>query len=71
LVAGAGGGRSLRFPSLDQAVDEAISSLKSVEDDFAWAKPLVEEGLADLDRGEAISAEEVFARIKAQLRTKS
>ena len=53
-----------RFSSLDEAVAEAIDFLKSSDDDLAWAKPLVDEGLAELDRGEAGPAEEVFARIR-------
>ena len=57
-----------RFSSLDEAVAEAIDFLKSSDDDLAWAKPLVDEGLAELDRGEALPAEEVFARIEGQLR---
>ena len=57
-----------RFSSLEEAVAEAIDGLKSDGDDLAWAKPLVEEGVAELDRGEAIPAEEVFARIEARLR---
>jgi predicted transcriptional regulator len=35
---------------------------------LSWAKPLVDEGLSELDRGEAIPAEEVFARVEARLR---
>jgi len=56
-----------RFSSLEEAVAEAIDGLKSEHDDLTWAKPLVEEGLSELDRGEAIPAEEVFARIEAHL----
>ena len=58
------------FSSLEKAVAEAIDSLKGDDDELAWAKPLVEEGLAELDRGEALPAEEVFARIEARLREK-
>jgi predicted transcriptional regulator len=35
------------------------------DDDLAWAKPLVEEGLAQLDRGESFSHEDVFAQSRA------
>lgn len=49
---------------------EAIASLKADDDDLAWAEPLVAEGLAELDRGETVPAEQVFARIEAQLREK-
>lgn len=59
-----------RFSSLEEAIAEAIDSLKGEDDELAWAKPLVAEGLAKLDRGEAIPAEEVFARVEARLREK-
>ena len=59
-----------RFSSLEEAVAEAIDGLKTEDDDLAWAKPLVEEGLAELDQGQAIPAEEVFARVEARLREK-
>jgi antitoxin ParD1/3/4 len=57
-----------RFPSLEDAIAEAIDGLRLEDDELAWAKPLVAEGLAELDRGEAIPADEVFARIEARLR---
>ena len=56
-----------RFASLEEAIAEAVDNLKS-DDDLSWARPLVKEGLAELDRGEAIPAEEVFARVEARLR---
>jgi antitoxin ParD1/3/4 len=57
-----------RFASLEEAIAEAVDALKS-NDDLSWAKPLVDEGLVELDRGRAIPAEEVFARVEARLRT--
>jgi antitoxin ParD1/3/4 len=57
-----------RYPSLEDAVADAIDSLKQEDEDFAWAKPLVDEGIAELDRGETVAAEVVFARIEARLR---
>jgi antitoxin ParD1/3/4 len=57
-----------RFASLDEALAEAIDSLRAEDEAVAWAKPLVEEGLAELDRGESIPAEEVFASLDALLR---
>ena len=59
-----------RFTSLEEAVAEAIANLKAEDDDLAWADPLVAEGLAELDRGETVPAEQVFARIEARLREK-
>jgi antitoxin ParD1/3/4 len=60
-----------RFSSLDEAVAEAIDFLKNSDDDLEWAKPLVDEGLAELDKGGAVPADEVFARIEEQLREKT
>lgn len=62
-----------RFSSLDEAVAIAIEQLKADsfdDDDLDWAKPLIDEGLSELDRGEALPANEVFARIEARLREK-
>jgi antitoxin ParD1/3/4 len=60
-----------RFSSLDEAVAEAIEFLKDSDEELAWAKPLVDEGLAELDRGEAFAAEEVFARMEERLQKKT
>jgi antitoxin ParD1/3/4 len=57
------------FPSVEDAVrqliDERIAELaQEVEehDDMAWAKPLVDEGLAAFERGEFITLDEHRAR---------
>lgn len=59
------------FPSIEEAarqlIDERIVERELEKDDLAWAKPLVEEGLAALDRGEIISLEEHKARNAARL----
>jgi antitoxin ParD1/3/4 len=56
------------FTSLEEAVAVAIADLMAaVDDDFEWAKPLVDEAAAELDRGEGIPAEEVYARIRKVL----
>ena len=39
-----------RYASLEEAVAEAIEALKIEDEGLAWAEPLVEEGLAELDR---------------------
>jgi len=59
-----------RFTSLEEAVAEAVANLKAEDDDLSWAEPLVKEGLAELDRGEAVPAEDVFTRIESRLREK-
>ena len=58
-----------RFASLEEAVASAIAGLQ-VQDviDDAWAKPLVEEALEALDRGEGTPWRkgEALAKIKAR-----
>ena len=50
------------FSSLEQAVAVAIADLMATaEDDLDWAKPLVDEAAAELDRGEGVPADEAFA----------
>jgi antitoxin ParD1/3/4 len=59
------------FPSIEEAarqlIDERIVERELEKDDLVWAKPLVEEGLAALERGEFISIEEHKARNAARL----
>ncbi|MFI5029296.1 MAG: type II toxin-antitoxin system ParD family antitoxin [Reyranellales bacterium] len=56
------------FASLEQAVAVAIADLMGVvEDDLEWAKPLVDEAAAELDRGEGVPVDEAFARIRKTL----
>ena len=58
-------------PSIDEAarqlVDERIAEREIEEDDLARFKPLVDEGLAALERGEFMSLEEHKARNAARL----
>lgn len=60
------------FPSVEEAaqqlIDEQIAARTAEElDDLAWAKPFVDEALADVERGDVISREEHEARIEAVL----
>jgi predicted transcriptional regulator len=36
------------------------------DDDLSWAKPYIDEGLAALERGDVVPAEEVHAEIRAK-----
>ncbi|MBN9087839.1 MAG: hypothetical protein J0J01_13090 [Reyranella sp.] len=57
------------FESLEQAVEVAVADLMAMsEDELDWAKPLIEAGLAQLERGEVISGDEAMASLKASLR---
>jgi antitoxin ParD1/3/4 len=60
------------FPSIEEAaqqlIDEWIAERATEEsDDLAWAKPCVDEALADVARGDVITLEEHEARTKALL----
>lgn len=55
------------FASVDDAVRVAIRRMMLDDDlpdeDLSWAKPLIDEGLAQLDRGQFFSEEEVFSSV--------
>jgi antitoxin ParD1/3/4 len=55
------------FASIEEAARQLIDEREIEADDLAWAKPLVDEGLAALGRGVFISLEEHKARNAARL----
>ena len=60
------------FASIEEAarqlIDERIAERTAEEDDdLAWAKPFVDDALADVTRGDVISREEHEARTEARL----
>jgi antitoxin ParD1/3/4 len=59
------------FASIEEAaralLDERLAEREIEEDDFAWAKPFIDEAEADIARGDVISREEHDASIKALL----
>ena len=63
------------FDSIDdgvrQLVEERIAERDLEGDDFAWAKPLIDEGLANIERGEIVSAEEFALRTAEMLASKT
>ena len=48
-----------------QLIDERIAAYEFDSDNLAWAKPLVDEALAAVERGEVISREEYTQRMNA------
>lgn len=59
-----------RFQSIDDAVAVAVADLMgAAEDDFAWAKPYVEDARASVARGEVVSLDDAIADIDAHLAT--
>jgi Arc/MetJ-type ribon-helix-helix transcriptional regulator len=60
------------FGSVDEAashlIDEAIADASHLQTtDLSWAKPLLDEAYASLERGEGSPASEAMARIRARL----
>jgi antitoxin ParD1/3/4 len=60
------------FPSVEDAarqlIDERIAERAAeAEDDVAWAKPLVDEALNNVARGDVISRSEHRARVSLRL----
>jgi antitoxin ParD1/3/4 len=59
-----------RFDSIEEAVRLAVAGLMAVDaDDLAWAKPLVDEARASIERGEGIPSEEVRAQLDTYLKS--
>ncbi len=53
------------YKSVDEAVAGFVAEHMDVDiDDLAWAKPLVDEGLASFERGEFMTLEEHRARME-------
>jgi predicted transcriptional regulator len=62
-----------RFPSIEKAIaalvrDDAVGDVALDAADLRWAKPLLEEGLADLAAGRHPPAAEVHAAIRQRFR---
>jgi len=56
------------FSSVDDAMAAAVAELMSAhDDDFAWAKPYVEQARASVERGDVISGQEFFERLESKL----
>ncbi len=54
------------FASLEEALAVAVSDLMAAsEDDLDWARPLVEVGLAEVERGDMVDGDEALARLSA------
>ena len=55
--------------SMEQAVAIAVADLMTMTaDEFEWAKPLIEAGLAEAERGQTISGDEAIADLEAIVR---
>lgn len=54
-----------------QLVEERIAERDLGDDDLTWLKPLIDEGLANIERGEIMSAEEFGLRTAEMLAGKT
>lgn len=56
------------FTSIEQAVAAAVADpMATVDEDLAWAKPLVDAASAELKRGEGVPADKAIVRIRTSL----
>jgi antitoxin ParD1/3/4 len=60
------------FGSIEEAVETMVlahqaAAIDVAVDDHAWAKPLVDEALAALDRGEGSALADVVTRLKDRI----
>ena len=59
------------FPSVEEAarqlIDERIAERSIEDDDLSWAKTLVDEAVAEAERGDVMSLDEHKARNAARL----
>jgi antitoxin ParD1/3/4 len=59
------------FASIEEAaralLDERLAEREIAADDFAWAKPFIDEAEADIARGNVLTLEEHRARMAARL----
>ncbi len=59
-----------QFTSLDEAVATAVADLMAMHsDDFAWAKPYVDQARVSVARGDVLTGEEFFKRLDAKVET--
>ncbi|HKA71610.1 MAG TPA: hypothetical protein VKE26_07385 [Xanthobacteraceae bacterium] len=57
-----------QFASIDEALATAVADLMAMHtDDFAWAKPYVDQARASVARGDVLSGEEYFKQLNAQI----
>ena len=59
-----------RFNSVEDAVEALVADDRAQAEldaaDLSWAKPYIEEGLADIEAGRTVPAEQVYAELRAK-----
>ncbi len=64
-----------RFESIEEAVEIYVAEGRLAQAaldnaDLSWAKPYIDEGLAALDAGDVVPAEQVYADLRARFRSR-
>jgi len=59
-----------RYTSIEEAVETLVTEDRESQEaldsaDLSWAKPYIEEGIAALEAGRTVPAEEVYAEVRA------
>jgi Arc/MetJ-type ribon-helix-helix transcriptional regulator len=62
-----------QYPSIEEGIRAAVDLAQHLDDDIQdedldWAKPYIEEALAEMKAGKGIPADEVFARLKERFK---
>jgi predicted transcriptional regulator len=59
-----------RFSSVEDAVEALVADDRAQAEldatDLSWAKPYIDEGLADIEAGRTVPAEQVYAKLRAK-----
>jgi antitoxin ParD1/3/4 len=63
-----------QYPSIEEGIRSAVMHAQieienAASEDLDWVKPYIEEALAEIERGEGIPAEQVFAELREQAKT--
>jgi predicted transcriptional regulator len=56
-----------RFSSVEEAVECLVADARLDAMDLSWVKPYIDEGLAALEAGDVVPAEQVHAELRAKL----
>jgi putative addiction module component (TIGR02574 family) len=55
-------------PAQEAALAQRVAAFEIADDDLTWAKPYVDEAIAEVERGEVVTLEEHDARMDARFR---
>jgi|EndMetStandDraft_8_1072994.scaffolds.fasta_scaffold1153428_1 antitoxin ParD1/3/4 len=55
------------FKTPAEAIAFAVRQVAPAEDDLSWAKPLVDEAIAEIERGEGIPRSKAMQQVRAHI----